>query len=42
MVVITLKLKIIDKKFVRLKILYKKPRDEPKSLKTQYQVQNET
>ena len=42
MVVITLKLKIRCINFIRLKTLYKKPRHEPKSLKTQYQVQNET
>ena len=42
MVIITLKLKIFDKKIHPTENIIIRLRDEPKSLRTQYQVQNET
>ena len=42
MVIPTLKLKIIDIKFIPLKIFFLRKRDPPTSLRTQYQAQNET
>ena len=41
MVFITLKLKI-DMKFIQVRKKFSRLRDEPKSLGTQYQIQNET
>ena len=39
---ISLKLEIIGTEFIQLKNILLRKRDEPKSLRTQYQVQNET